>query len=100
MKYNITVDASVKLQLDNHIHFAANVSTRFAKSLRNAFDKVLHGLSDNPERYPLWLPTFDLPKAYHKILIKKRYLILFYIDSSNVFVDYILDCRMDSSTIF
>ena len=44
--------------------------------------------------------TFEIPESYHKIAIKKRYLILFYIEGNNVFVDYLLDCRMDSNKIF
>ncbi len=98
--YNVILDPYVKLQLDNHIRFATNVSSKFAKAIRDNFYKVLHELSNSPDRYPLWYPDFKLSKPYRKVLIKKRYSLLFYISNDTVFVDYLLDCRMDNNKIF
>lgn len=99
-KYKVIIDPNAFKILNKHVMFLARVSTKSAHSLRNTFIKTVKSLEENPERYPLWLPSFKLIHPYHKIVIEKRYIILFYIDKSNVFVDYILDCRMDSREIF
>ena len=100
-KYNVKLKPNVKSDLDKHIDFAANVSSKFAKSIRDSFYKVLkEQLPYDSDRYPLWLPDFELSKPYHKILIKKRYMLLFYINNDTVFLDYFLDCRMDNSKLF
>ena len=100
-KYNLKIKPNVKIQLDNHVRFATNVSLKFATSIRDNFYKVLkEQLPYDSDRHPLWLPDFELPKPYHKILIKKRYMLLFYINNDTVFLDYFLDCRMDNSKLF
>ena len=98
--YNVIVRPSVLIQLDKYIRFAANVSSKFAKAIRDKFYKELYELPNNPEQYPLWQPDFELADPYRNILIKKRYLIIFYIEENNVFVDYLLDCRMDNTKLF
>ena len=100
-KYNIIIDALIKPTLDRHIKFASNVSTKYANSIRKEFYKILlSDLPNNPERFPFWLPDFKPPKPYQKILIKKRYLLLFYIDNNTVYIDYLLDCHMDTKNLF
>ena len=100
VKYKVTVDPRAFQMLDKHIMFLAKVSTKSAHSLHETFIRTIKSLKLNPDRHPLWLPNFELPNPYHKILIKKRYLILFYINGNNVFVNYFLDCRMDNNKIF
>lgn len=99
-KYNITVAKNAFKMLDQHIIFLARVSPKKAHSLRRTFINTVKSLVHNPKRHPLWLPNFELPNSYHKVMIKKRYLILFYIHNNNIFVDYLLDCRMDNNIAF
>ena len=100
MKYNVIVDEIVKLQLDNYVRFSTNVSTKFAKSIRTNFYNALYELQNNPDRFPLWQPSFEVYKPYHNILIKKRYSVIYYIEDNNIFIDYLLDCHMDNSKLF
>ena len=95
--YDIVVDFFAEAQLDSHVRFASTVNMTFARSITNSFENALQNLSTNPDRHPLWLTDFPIPRAYRKILIRKRYLILFYIEENNIFIDYILDCRMNNS---
>lgn len=98
-KYRVIVSKNTFRMLDKHIIFLAKVSLKNAHFLHQTFVSKVKSLDNNPERYPLWLPPFKLPKAYRKIVIKKHYLVLFYVENNTVFVDYILDCRMDNSNI-
>ena len=99
-KYNIIVDEEAFQMLDNHVLFLAKVSPKSASSLKNTFINNVKTLDKNPERYPRWKPNFELALPYHQLLIKKRYLVIFYIEKHNVYVDYLLDCRMDNSKLF
>ena len=99
-RYNVIVHPSVFLQLIKHIRFATNVNSKFTKAIRDKFYKELYELPNNPKQYPLWQTDFELSNPYRSILIKKRYLIIFYIEETNIFVDYFLDCRMDNSKLF
>lgn len=99
-RYNVIVRPTVNIQLNNHIRFAANVNAKFAKSIRDSFHKALYELPNNPDHYPLWQPNFELSDPYRIILIKKRYSVIFYIEENNVYVDYLLDSRMDNKKLF
>ena len=98
-KYKVKVKTNVFRMLDNHVLFLAKVSPKSAKSLKQTFINTVRTLDENPEHYPRWQPDFELPLPYHQVLIKKRYLVIFYIKENNVYVDYFLDCRMDNSQI-
>ena len=100
VKYKVKIKPLVFQMLDMHVIFLARVSPKASRSLKQTFIKTIKSLDYDPDKHPLWLPDFELPRPYHKILIKKRYLLLFYIYNNNVFVDYLLDCRMDNSKLF
>jgi len=100
VQYKVKIDTDAFQMLNKHVMFLAKVSTKSARTLREKFFETIKSLDVNPERYPLWTTSFKLPHCYHKALIQKRYLILFYIDSSVVRVDYILDSRMDNNKFF
>lgn len=100
VKYNIIIAKRTFEMLNKHITFPAKVSTKSAHFLRKTFFETVKSLDLNPERYALWQTDFELSDPYRSILIKKRYLIIFYIEDNNVFVDYLLDCRMDNSKLF
>lgn len=97
--YNVIVSEKTFQLLEKHIIFLAKVNSKSAHNLRKTFIRTIKSLHNNPDRYPLWLPNTKLSKPYHKLLIKKRYLLIFYIDENNVYIDSLLDCRMDGNEI-
>ena len=100
VKYNIIIDKEAFQMLDNHLLFLTRVSPKSAKSLKQTFINALRTLEYNPDYFPIWQPDFETYKSYHNILIKKRYLVIYYIEKDNIFVDYLLDCRMDNNKLF
>ena len=92
-KYDITVSDAALSMLDIHVDFLAKVSPSAATTLMNEILGDIESLSEHPERFPLYENQFVSDNRYHKMLSGKRYLILYEISGTDVFVDYIVDCR-------
>ena len=101
-KYNVIVAPYAFILLERHVAFLAQVSEPGARKLETAILQGLETLQTNAESYPLWLPPeFTPPKPYRKVVITKNHFILHFVDGNDVFVDYILDVRMDNiGTLF
>ena len=78
-----------------HLRFLAQKSAKAAEQLREKIGKALQSLKKMPERNP-WISIFGIPeKKYRKMLVEKRYLLAYQIKNKTVYVDAILDCRME-----
>lgn len=81
--------------LIQHVRFMAQVSPEAADKLRAEIIEAPRSLQNLPERY---LELFDpgLPtNKYRKMIISKRYCLVYQIKDETVHIDYILDCRQD-----
>lgn len=95
MKYRVIVSAKAEKQLTEHILFIANVSLPAALAEKKRIVSALKSLEDFAPIHP-FLDEEYLPKnKYHKLVVDKRYIILYQIKDSTVFADYILDTRQD-----
>lgn len=94
-KYKVIVSDKAKQMLGSHVRFLANVDRKAAVNLKNKIVVVLRTLEEMPERYPFFNEVFIPPNKYHKMIIEKRYLVLYQVKDYKVYVDYILDCRQD-----
>ena len=95
VEYNVSVSDAALAMLDAHVEFLARVSPSAATRLMDEALDDIASLSNNPQRYPAYISEFVSPNRYRKMLTAKRYLVLYEIDSKNVYVDYIVDCRSD-----
>lgn len=94
-KYNVIVSDKAASMLVNHVRFLANVSPEAAKKLHKEIITEIRALEFMPESYP-WLSCDEIPaNKYRKKLAAKRYLLIYQIKDSTVYVDYVLDCRQD-----
>ena len=93
--YNVTVSDAALAMLDSHIAFLAKVSVQAAETLMNEILDDIESLAYFPERFQIFQSEFIPDGRYRKMLSAKRYLILYEIDSNDVCVDYIVDCRQD-----
>jgi len=98
--YNVVVRPKAWELLEKHVRFAKNANKKYANSLYDSFYKSLTLLATNPNQYPLWLPNFQLLLEYRRIIVKKRYSVIYYVQGNDVFVDYIFDARMDNKKYF
>lgn len=95
MKYNVIVSDTAKRQLATHVSFLANVNKNAARETKIRIIKAFRSLSDMPDRYPFFNENLISKNKYHKMFVETRYLVLYQIKDTTVYVDYIIDCRQD-----
>jgi plasmid stabilization system protein ParE len=93
--YNVVVSERAADMLVQHVRFVARVSMQAADKLRMDIVEAVKSLAVFPERNMRFTHTCVPEDKYRKMLVEKRYLIIYQIKESNVYVDYILDCRQD-----
>ena len=78
-----------------HARFLAQVSTQAAEKLRTDIIEAVKSLQEFPERGS-WLANPLLPaNKYRKLLVDKRYLLIYQIKDDTVYIDYLVDCRQN-----
>ena len=81
--------------LGAHIKILAKKSPSSARDIKDKIITAIRSLSGMPERCPFFDGEFVPHNKYHKLVVDNRYLILYQIKDSTVFVDYIIDGRQD-----
>lgn len=99
-KYQVLISPEAKKMLDDHIAFLANVSIDAAVDLKDTFLKALRSLETMPMRFPLFESEYVKYGKYRKMLVKKRYYVIYQIKGETVYVDYIVDCRVNYGWLF
>lgn len=94
-RYKVIVSDRAAKMLVSHAAFLAQVSTAAAERLVSSFEQAASSLDTMLQKWP-WLNGEHLPQnKYHKMLIEKRYLLIYQIKDDTVFLDYVVDCRQD-----
>lgn len=94
-RYEVIISHDATQMLVSHARFLAQVSESAAMKLINAFQKSALSLSQFPERNP-WLNDPLIPNGkYHKLLLERRYLLVYQIKGAIVYVDAVVDTRQD-----
>jgi len=93
--YKIIVSDRATEMLMQHVRFMAQISLQAADKLRAEIKEAAKSLENFPERNS-WLSDPVLPASkYRKMIINKRYLLIYQIRADSVYIEYILDCRQD-----
>lgn len=93
--YKVVISHRAADMLLHHVRFVAQVSSQAADHLREEIIEAMKSFKDFPERnMNLTDPMLPVGK-YRKLIINKRYLIIYQIKSDTVYVEYIVDCRQD-----
>ena len=97
-RYEVIVSRRAEQMLTSHVCFLARASVKAARRLRNEYAETLDALEDNPFQFP---PADDLGLSdeYRKALFGKRYQAIFCVESNTVYLDAVLDCRMDNTGV-
>ena len=94
-RYHVIISERAAEMLVRHALFLAQVSTEAADKLRMDVVEAAKTLQKLPERGS-WLTDPLLPaNKYRKILVDKRYLLIYQIKGDTVYLDYLVDCRQD-----
>lgn len=99
-KYAVVISDEAAQMLVSHARFLAQVSETATFGLIKEFEEKAKSLKDLPERNP-WLDDLLIPIGkYRKLLLAKRYLLVYQVKGDTVHVDAIVDCRQDYGWLF
>lgn len=94
-RYQVIISERAGEMLVQHTRFLAQVSAEAADKLRIDIVEAAKSLHEFPERGS-WLVDPALPaNVYRKLLVDKRYLLIYKIKDSTVYIDYMVDCRQE-----
>jgi hypothetical protein len=102
-KYKIRIGRYANQMYLKHLEFLAQISLDAASIMDSDFDKLIGMIRYNPFLFP-YADTIDVPnmpdKTYRKGQFYRRYKALFKIEDDLVFIDAIIDARMENRDIF
>jgi plasmid stabilization system protein ParE len=94
-RYQVTISERAGEMLVQHVRFLAQVSALAADKLRIDIIEAAKSLQEFPER-GFWLIDPALPvNKYRKLLVDKRYLLIYKVEDDTVYIDYLVDCRQE-----
>ena len=93
-KYQVKVSGAAQNMLKDHVFFLATVNHDAAERLRKTLVDRIRGLEAMPERYP-YLDPDDRRSPYRKMVVQKRYIVIYMIVADTVYVEYVVDGRQD-----
>lgn len=94
-EYTVIISDAARQMLIEHIRFLAQADADAARKIKTLLLDSIRTLSHFPERHPFISTDFLPANKYRKMVIEKRYLILYQAKEQFVFVDWIMDCRQD-----
>lgn len=93
--YIVVISNEATQMLISHARFLAQVSEHAAIRLIETFEVKAKSLEQFPEKNP-WLTDPLIPSGkYRKILLEKRYLLVYQIKENTVYLDAVVDTRQD-----
>ena len=95
-QYDVVISDEAAQMLVSHARFLAQVSESAAMGLIDAFqESASSSLVQFPERNP-WLTDQLIPRGkYRKLLLEKRYLLIYQVKDKTVYADAVVDTRQD-----
>ncbi|WP_041570800.1 type II toxin-antitoxin system RelE/ParE family toxin [Candidatus Desulforudis audaxviator] len=94
-RYHVIISERAGEALVQHVRFLAQVSAQAADKLRTDIVEAAKSLQEFPERGSWLTDPLLLANKYRKLLVDKRYLLIYQIKDDAVYIDYIVDCRQD-----
>jgi plasmid stabilization system protein ParE len=94
-QYAVVVSEGAAQMLVSHVRFLAQVSEKAALRLIDAFQEQVKSLEQFPERNSMLIDPSLPTEKYRKHLLEKRYLLIYQIKESTVYVDAVVDTHQD-----
>jgi plasmid stabilization system protein ParE len=94
-RYTVVISDEAKQMLVSHARFLAQVSEHAATRLIEDFQVRAKSLEQFPERDPWLVDQLISSGKYRKLLLEKRYLLVYQIKENTVYVDAVVDTRQD-----
>ena len=93
--YNVKISEEAQRGLGRIVSFVALNSIQAARLLKKDLVAEISSLKLLPERTPFLEGEFIPFNKYHKLLVRRNYLVIYQIKDDTVWVDYVIDCRQD-----
>lgn len=94
-KYKVIISDDAAQMLVSHSRFLAQVSKMAALRLIAEFNEEAKSLEEFPERNPYLSDPLVPAGKYRKLLMAKRYPLIYQVKGGDVYVDAVVDCRQD-----
>lgn len=96
-RYQVIFSERVGEMLVQHVRFVAQVSPQAADKLSMDIIEAAKSLQEFPERGAGLVDRALPANVYRKLLVDKRYLLIYKIKDDTVYLDYVVDCRQEYS---
>lgn len=93
--YKVKISEEAQRGLGNIVSYVALNSIQAARVLKKDLVAEISSLKLFPERTPFLEGEFIPFNKYHKLVVRKNYLVIYQIKDDTVWVDYVIDCRQD-----
>ena len=93
--YKVIISSEAKHGLGIIIRYVATNSIQASRKLRQDIIAEIKSLQLFPDRNPFIEGEFIPYNKYHKLIIRRNYLVLYQIKDDAVLVEYVIDCRQD-----
>ena len=93
--YKVKISEEAQRGLGRIVSFIALNSIQAARVLKKDIVAEISSLKLLPERTPFLEGEFIPFNKYHKLVVRRNYLVIYQIKDDTVWVDYVIDCRQD-----
>ena len=93
--YKVRISEEAQRGLGKIIGYVAINSVQAARTLKKDIVAEISSLKLFPERTTFLEGEFIPFNKYHKLVVRRNYLVLYLIKDDTVLVDYVIDCRQD-----
>ena len=93
--YEVKISEEAQRGLGKIVSFVALNSIQAAKLLKKDIVAEISSLKMFPERMPFLEGEFIPFNKYHKLVVRRNYLVIYQVKDDTVLVDYVIDCRQD-----
>ena len=93
--YKVKISEEAQRGLGNIVSYVALNSIQAARILKKDLVAEISSWKLFPERTPFLEGEFIPLNKYHKLVVRKNYLVIYQIKDDTVWVDYVIDCRQD-----
>lgn len=94
-QYSVIISEKASQMLVSHARFLAQVGEFTAGQLIASFNEKAHSLNKFPERNPWLIDPLIPTEKYRKLMIYKRYMLIYQIKEDIVYIDALVDTRQD-----
>ncbi len=94
-QYKVIVSQKSMDCIAGMVLYIAEENMQAARNVKNAILGAIRSLQSMPERAPFLEGEFIPYNKYRKMVVLRRYLIIYQIKDNVVYVDYVVDCKQD-----